>query len=309
MPRSGPTTDPLEGAARAADAPVRRPVLLCLEPRAVAALFAPTGETVRIGRDPLCELRFEDAGCSRFHARLELRPPLAPGRPVQAVLEDLQSRNGTFVNDHRIRTPRLLRNHDRIGIGGVRLAHLLLDDQEVDAERAIVRAALTDPLTGVPNRLAFEQDLAVEIVRARRYQWPLAYVAIDLDRFKRVNDTVGHAGGDEVLVGVARELQARKRPTDLLGRIGGEELAVVLPQTDRAGALAYAERLRLAIAALRVPWEGRLLRVTASLGVAVWSGEAFGADVLAATADAALYRAKAEGRNRVVALEMLTETS
>lgn len=163
--------------------------------------------------------------------------------------------------------------------------------------------AETDALTGAANRRAFMQYLDTLVDRARRQDAPLAAVMVDLDHFKRTNDTYGHAVGDKVLVQTVRQVQACLRDCDMLGRLGGEEFAVVLPGATAASAVAAAERIREAIAAVDVRVDnGDRIPVTASLGVAVLEGDKMmeTAEGLLHAADEALYAAKAGGRNRVV---------
>jgi diguanylate cyclase (GGDEF)-like protein len=162
------------------------------------------------------------------------------------------------------------------------------------------RQSREDALTGVANRRHFDERLAAEIARAERYGHPLCLLLVDLDHFKRVNDSAGHAAGDAVLVRAAREMAGHARATDFLARIGGEEFALLLPEQDAPGAAVVAEHLRAALAALDYGgiWPG--LRVTASVGIASLRGNE-GRDALLRRADAALYAAKNAGRDRVVA--------
>ena len=171
------------------------------------------------------------------------------------------------------------------------------------AEARIVELAITDDLTGLPNRRFIEQRLREELVRSQRHDRRCACILLDIDLFKNTNDTWGHAAGDAVLRALAGAARGALRESDLLGRWGGEEFLAVLPETDLAGAVAMAERLRRAVEAMRAEHEGRQLTATVSLGVAdALPGEdpdARDADRLVARADLALYRAKAAGRNRI----------
>ena len=165
----------------------------------------------------------------------------------------------------------------------------------------VERQAVTDELTGLANLRAFQTTLESEIERSRRFGTPLALVMLDLDHFKRINDRYGHQQGDEVLELVADVLRDFTRDIDAAARYGGEELAVVLPQTDSEGAEQLAERMREAIEQLSVPRvDGRgALHLQASFGVAAVPESAADRETLIAAADAALYRAKRAGRNRV----------
>lgn len=158
-----------------------------------------------------------------------------------------------------------------------------------------VRAlAAADGLTGVANRRTFDTRLPAEFARAMRNGRPLSLVLLDVDHFKRLNDTYGHQTGDETLQRVAGALQASARSVDLVARYGGEEFVLVLPETDRAGAYEVAERLRVALEGMAIE-----PRVTASFGVASFPASALDPAGLVAAADEALYSAKQSGRNRV----------
>ena len=166
--------------------------------------------------------------------------------------------------------------------------------------REVERLSVTDPLTGLHNRRHFNAAANDEVLRATRYQRPLSAVMVDIDHFKRVNDTYGHAVGDRVLVAVAAACVSGTRTVDIRARLGGEEFCILLPETAAAGAVAVAERLRIALAALRfASSDGQDFHVTASFGIAERSsGEEF--EALVRRADEALYEAKSTGRNRVV---------
>lgn len=167
--------------------------------------------------------------------------------------------------------------------------------RQIAREQHWRRNALTDPLTGLPNRRAFEQDVADLRVEGQEASLLIA----DVDRFKLVNDTHGHAAGDYVLQRLATTLRDNLRHNDLLARLGGEELSILLPDTGVQEARVVAERLRAAVETMDLEWQGRPLQVTISIGVAVGRGSTAAA-TLFTQADAALYAAKRAGRNRVV---------
>ncbi|WP_242905375.1 sensor domain-containing diguanylate cyclase [Actinomadura terrae] len=160
-------------------------------------------------------------------------------------------------------------------------------------------AARTDSKTGLLNAAAWQREAATELARALRTHDPLAVLLIDIDHFKRVNDTHGHLIGDEVLVGVANTLGHQLRDYDLVGRFGGEEFVVLLPGTDTVEACRVAERLRGRVRRLAVPAEEGTVVVTVSIGVSLYRTHGEDLIELMAAADLALYRAKASGRDRV----------
>jgi len=167
----------------------------------------------------------------------------------------------------------------------------------------IVRLATIDPLTRLPNRRGFFERAEIEINRARRYDRKLSLVMLDADHFKRINDEYGHAGGDEALRLLAETLAGTLRASDLAGRIGGEEFAILLPETDCAGARQLAQRVRMNIAAAPLIIGGVDVALTVSMGVAPVPMDGMPEAAIEQAlreADEALYRAKAEGRNRVV---------
>lgn len=161
-------------------------------------------------------------------------------------------------------------------------------------------SAKTDQLTGLPNRRAFEEEFARMISQTDRFGGEAALVIVDVDHFKQVNDTYGHDAGDQVLKAIGATLTALARSTDKVARLGGEELALLLPQTDRQGAMEAAERCRREIEALTVRTNVGNVRVTASFGVAMYQERSGAAGALFDRADQALYSAKHSGRNRVV---------
>jgi diguanylate cyclase (GGDEF)-like protein len=183
--------------------------------------------------------------------------------------------------------------------------------ENVDLHETVRTQAVTDELTGLFNLRHFNDTLDTEIERSRRFGTDVGLVMLDIDDFKSVNDTYGHQQGDLVLIEVARVLRNLSRDIDEPARYGGEEMSVILPQTDVGGAELLAERMRAAVAALRIE---RLdgagpLEVTASFGVAALPHSAKDKAGLIAEADAALYRAKRAGKNRVARAEPVAAES
>ena len=178
-------------------------------------------------------------------------------------------------------------------------ATLALENVELHEE--VQREAVTDKLTGLANHGRFQEVLGTEMEQVRRYRYPVGLIMLDIDNFKQINDTYGHPQGDQVLQSVARVLRDTSREADWAARYGGEEMALILPHTDLEGSYTIAERVRATIAGLRIPvldGSNELLEVTASVGVA--ASTVPDKSALIADADAALYRAKREGKNRTM---------
>lgn len=164
------------------------------------------------------------------------------------------------------------------------------------ANRALDLQARTDALTGLLNRRGFETQMAFAVALARRSSRPLSLITLDVDHFKRVNDTYGHEAGDEVLRRLARTLESRLRGSDVVARLGGEEFVALLPDTDLNGAQSIAQALVTAMAEQQEPVVGT---ITVSAGVATMRGAEDNGAAMLRRGDAALYEAKGQGRNRV----------
>ncbi|MDO9208386.1 MAG: PAS domain S-box protein [Sulfuricurvum sp.] len=168
--------------------------------------------------------------------------------------------------------------------------------QDITDKKRIEELSVTDRLTGLYNRLKLDEVFMYELVQSKRFHAPLSIILLDIDHFKHVNDTYGHQVGDQVLQHIANILRSIGRQADTIGRWGGEEFLIVLPQTDRDGAIKMGEKIRLAVEDYSFPVIGKK---TASFGIAEFHEED-NESTLVERADRALYRAKNEGRNRVV---------
>jgi len=231
-----------------------------------------------------------DEGGGRAESLLAV-PLRVPGEAMGALL--LMGRRGAFdAAAHRV-----------LGI----LAN------QASAVLALIRAAedardlaLRDGLTRLYNRRAFGDMMIQAMAREDRRGGGFALALLDIDHFKKLNDTHGHPAGDAALANTARVLERHLRKGDQAARYGGEEFAVILPGTNEAGALHLAERVREAIEKAQVVFEGARLKTTVSLGVAVWPADGKDEETLLGAADRALYAAKEQGRNRVVAASSLS---
>jgi diguanylate cyclase (GGDEF)-like protein len=253
-----------------------------------------TDAALVVGRGNDCEVRINDHSVSRRHARIQ------PGTDGYYAV-DLQSTNGTYVNDVPASMVRL-RDGDYLRVGNCIYRFLMGGNVEAEYHEEIYRLTIIDALTEVPNKRYLMEFLDRELARSYRHNRPLALVMLDLDRFRAINEEYGHLGGDFALRELAGRLKGNIRKEELFARYGGEEFAIILPETNRDGALVLCERLRKLCEATPFQYEGKSFRVTISLGVATTVGsENLAPRELIARADEKLYQAKHEGRNRVVA--------
>lgn len=232
-------------------------------------------------------------------------PLILQGRVTGMIALD-SFKKGTFTSDH------------------VRLASAYADQVAIVLENARLFAqtqelAITDPLTGLYNRRYFFSQAKMEFERARRYQGPLSIIMLDIDDFKRINDTYGHLIGDQVLQSLAKLCRENVREIDVVGRYGGEEFVILLPETPlvisqpvnstptsvseetmiNSGAVSAAERLRQIVAQTPIQTEKATIQITISLGVAEYQPDISSPEMLLDHADKALYQAKQAGKNRV----------
>ena len=229
---------------------------------------------------------------------------------IRLMMQDILHKPTCFDSRHRDVHGNI--RHVEISVAAITLEDetLIWTSSRDISERKALEAELrkqstTDPLTGAPNRRYFMDRMESECVRARRHRRPLAVLMLDLDFFKIINDSFGHAYGDKVLRHTVETCLSLLRQNDVVGRIGGEEFALLLPETGEEGALEVAERLRARISEIRIPIheQDQLSAAPAfscSIGVALYSHNDSSHEAFLSRADAALYQAKARGRNRVV---------
>ena len=273
-----------------------RALLMRMDGVHAGAVFAVDRLPCTIGRHVTNMLCIDEDSISRFHARIS--------RDEQGYcLEDLQSRNGTFVGGERI-TRHHLKDGEGLTFGTKAAFHFDVSDSlEERLLRRLYESSTRDALTGAYNRAHFDDRLRAEIAFASRHAAETALVMIDIDHFKRVNDTYGHEAGDVVLKELAAVAQRALRTEDVFARFGGEEFAVIMRGINLVGAYQLAERLRLALAGTPIPSDGKAIRVTLSAGCATMTccSQPVTAAELVRVADRRLYLAKTGGRNRVVA--------
>ncbi|MGD0675553.1 MAG: GGDEF domain-containing protein [Polyangiaceae bacterium] len=245
----------------------------------------------QIGRSTANDLALEQESVSRHHARITFDG-------ADYWLGDMQSTNGTFLNDEPTREARL-NDGDQIRIGRSILKFMTGENVELQYHEEIYKLMTVDGLTQVHNRRYFNEALEREFNRAGRYRRALSLVIFDIDFFKRVNDTHGHLAGDSVLRQIAAAIKPRLRREDIFARIGGEEFAVILPEVELEGTRATAEKIRYIVESTAFRHEQKTIACTVSLGVAALLGSEAVPEDLCRAADERLYAAKQAGRNRV----------
>jgi two-component system, cell cycle response regulator len=254
-------------------------------------------DLITVGRDAGNIIRIEQGNVSRTHCKIE--------RFDQSIfVEDLNSTNGTYLNDSSIRREQL-RNGDLLRVGGVILKFVSGGNVEALYHEEIYRMTITDGLTQVANKRYLLEFLEREIARASRFRHPLSIVMLDIDQFKAVNDTYGHEAGDYILRELCSVLMKTVRKEELLARYGGEEFVLALPETSLANARVAAENARREVEEHNFEFAGVPIAITISLGAAELTPMTLNPITFIRAADEQLYAAKKAGRNRV---GMLTDT-
>ncbi len=293
-------TRPEELAPREKEVGARIAVLLRLDDRGAGQLFELPRGRLHLGRSWEADVRVDEEAVSRRHAELTWRGD-------RLFVKDLGSTGGTYVDGARV-SERVLRDGSQLDLGArVAFRVRLLSMRERDALFCLREQAMYDPLTRLYNRRYLTEFLAAEFAYASRHQTPLSVLVIDIDHFKQINDTHGHLAGDAVLQQVAAVAGGQVRTEDMLARYGGEEFVAVLRHTPVEGAAVLAERIRRSIEGRTFAMgfggsDGGGISVTVSAGCASLSCHpGLSPNQLVGLADERLYRAKKEGRNRVMA--------
>ncbi|WP_309897495.1 GGDEF domain-containing protein [Archangium sp.] len=251
-------------------------------------------EETLIGRSSKADIQVDQEAISRNHACIT-------NTTRGVFIKDLESTNGTFVNDQPVKGEKALSNGDLVKIGRTIFKFIAGGNIEAAYHDEIYRLTTMDGLTQIYNRRYFEEALEREVSRSRRYERSLALVMFDVDHFKLVNDRYGHLAGDYVLKQLASVVKTKIRREDVFARYGGEEFGLLLPEIDVAGAVKLSDKARKLVEKQRFEFDKNVIPVTISLGVAVLEGPHRDASDLKRAADGKLYEAKAAGRNRVCA--------
>ena len=248
---------------------------------------------VVVGRDPSCNIPLQDLGVSRRHAMI------SPAGNGEYVLRDLESTNGTRVNGMPVAQECVLRDGEKIIVGGTVLRFGLADQMDIDFHSEMSTLVRTDPLTGLPSKLRFDQALEFAIEDCGRNSLPLSLLMMDMDGLKKINDTHGHLFGAHAIGETGKVIARVLGRTGQACRFGGDEFSAFLPGFDIEAATALAEKIRLAVETAGLEKDGISLKPTISIGVASYPDTGEKILELVASADGALYRAKAAGKNCV----------
>jgi two-component system cell cycle response regulator len=250
-----------------------------------------TETTINIGRDPSCSIQIDQENVSRTQCKLQ---------KVRGAtfIEDLKSTNGTYLNDVPISRERL-RHGDLIKVGGVIFKFVSGGNIEGLYHEEIYKMTITDGLTQVANKRYLLEFLEREISRAIRFGRSLSTIVIDIDHFKKVNDSYGHLAGDAILREMCAVLFKLVRREELLARYGGEQFVIVLPETGLSTATTIAEKARLTVERHGFEFAGTPIPITISLGAAELSPMAADPENFIRTANEMLCEAKRSGRNCV----------
>ena len=274
----------------------RTPSLLMISGPHLGRSFPIDKEEIMIGRVDNCDLLVEDELVSRHHCKILLTPD-------GAQLVDLASTNGTLLNGRKI-DKVFLKEGDQIQVGSVTIfKYHLKEEVENKFLGELYRAATKDFLTGTYNKKYFLDRIQSEFFFTKRHGGHLSVLVVDIDHFKKVNDTYGHLAGDIALQKVSHHLLSHTRKDDMVARFGGEEFMIMMRGCDAEQARVLAENLRLGIAQMQVQATGHTFSITISVGIATLSDanktEFTLFESLLEKADSLLYKAKTSGRNRV----------
>ncbi len=284
------------GRVQTEDVGPRHAYLVVLAGTGVGQVYKLGDHPLTIGRSAEADIALADEGLSRLHARVAFHDQ-------DVGLEDLGSRNGTFLNGVRVTAehPARLADGDRIVVGRTTVLKFTYQDGlEQSFSAKMYEAALKDGLTGLYNKKHFFERLEAEFSFTQRHDVSVALLFLDLDHFKQVNDTHGHLVGDQVLQQFAQRINATVRVEDLVARYGGEEFVILARGLDEAQSLQFAERLRELVGRRPMALRDLKLKITTSVGVAIHRPGVFAtAQDLVQAADQALYESKRTGRNRV----------
>jgi len=217
---------------------------------------------------------------------------------VQLRIRGIRATNKELEKRVKERTKELLEAQEKLNLANNELKAQLTEITEL--EQKMHELAIHDALTGLYNRHYLSERLDAEISHALRKNYPIAFLLMDLDHFKSINDTYGHQAGDLTLIAAAHAIRTHIRQSDIVCRYGGEEFMIIMPEIGMEDALQRAEYFRKCIDELRIEHESRSIHITASVGIAVYPIQGTDGDKILSMADTAMYQAKQAGRNNVI---------
>jgi two-component system cell cycle response regulator len=256
----------------------------------------PSQTRIVLGRSRDCDITVPDASCSRKHSEIIVNPATQEGS-----IKDLSSTNGTKVNGAAISDSKAIKSGDLITLGdNSQLKFSLMTDKEAANLTEIYNRATRDSLTNAFNRRFFEENLAREADTRNRSGLELGIIMIDVDHFKKINDTYGHPTGDAVLRSIGKTIPTCIRSEDIFARLGGEEFSILV-RCEMNTLKTMMERIRVVMERTPVRFEDKEVRFTVSIGSTLATGPGnYSAEQLVKRADEALYAAKQGGRNRCI---------
>lgn len=275
------------------------PSLLMISGPQIGRSYAILQDEFLIGRASSCDIPIEDDLVSRHHCKVLLKPD-------GAELLDLGSTNGTLVNGRKITGTVKLSEGDQVQVGSVAiLKYALKEEVEAKFLGQLFEAATRDFLTSAYNKKYFVERLQEEFSFAHRHSRELSVLVIDIDHFKKINDTYGHLAGDIAIKKIAHHLMSHTRKDDIVARFGGEEFVILMRDVPKAKAQQLGEIIRKGISEIGIKSGQSTFRLTVSVGIATLSPQTKakfeGFESLIDEADKRLYEAKSSGRNRVCA--------
>ncbi len=270
---------------------------IVMQGQQVGRMFALGDKVAELGRSDKVTIPIDDRAISRVHATVH-------SSALGFVLTDLDSTNGVFVNAQRVKR-HVLRDGDRVQLGTSTVFKFAYQDElEETLQKRLYDKATRDPLVDAHNRQYFDDYLETAFARAKRQESPLSAIMVDVDHFKRVNDTWGHLAGDQVLKGIADLINQTIRTEDVFARFGGEEFVLLLTEQTGEAAVLVAVRIRKLIESHAFEHDSEMIPITVSIGVATYARQNYPSpSSLIAAADDGLYEAKRAGRNRVVPMQ------
>jgi len=276
------------------DAKDRHAYFIVISGKLAGKMFKIENNEMLIGRSDEAEIQIDDEGVSRKHAKIS---KLADG---QVMLIDLGSTNGTFFNGTKI-SEHILKDGDKIQIGSTTILKFSYqDDVDEQFQKQFYDSATKDHLTKIFNRKTFAERFIQEFSYALRHSRVYSLAMLDIDHFKKVNDTYGHQAGDYVLRQLADVISQLIRNEDIFARYGGEEFVILLRDTDEEKAFVFAMRIRRAVEKHEFKFQDKIIPITVSIGISTLKDGNFKTpEEMFRVADEYLYKAKNNGRNRV----------